>query len=448
MTCYNKVDCIGEMLDSVISQLWDNIELILVNDGSTDGTREIITEYEPKLLKRGYDIVIIDQENSGVCSAAKAGFERVTGKYVCIVDCDDELDPRYVSTLAGWLDEHSEYDIAACDGISYTGKGVYRQFKDFRPVEISDGDPYLVERWMLIDFSAAPWIYMVRTDYFKKCCIVENYYTKTKGSHEPSYIIPLLSYGGIIKYFPLPLYRFNMNDFSHSRQKYSHQIKKHWEEYAGLCKIAIEALPDEIVSIEKKENLLRTVSIANCFRAYYYSLGLLSGSIYPPSNNEILSDLANHNNRSIFAEFMETVNNLFEIDPPIKPERAINNEWLFFEMVRNCLVKPKYRIVGFGASGKLASKHLPLLRGTPLEPTELWDEYDNTDTVKKPEYESLTSNDIAIVFPSVKSDVSREIIGKLVKTNCAIITSNELYAFEGKYQLAFPELTRIGRPKV
>ena len=63
--CYNKVEYIGEMLDSVIAQKWDNIEVILVNDGSTDGTREAIAEYEPKLKTRGYETVIIDQENAG-----------------------------------------------------------------------------------------------------------------------------------------------------------------------------------------------------------------------------------------------------------------------------------------------------------------------------------------------------------------------------------------------
>ena len=54
MPCYNKVDYIAEMFDSIISQEWDNIELILVNDGSTDGTREVIAEYEQRFSARGF----------------------------------------------------------------------------------------------------------------------------------------------------------------------------------------------------------------------------------------------------------------------------------------------------------------------------------------------------------------------------------------------------------
>jgi glycosyltransferase involved in cell wall biosynthesis len=46
MPCYDKVEYIGEMFESILAQKWDNIEVILVNDGSTDGTREVISEYE------------------------------------------------------------------------------------------------------------------------------------------------------------------------------------------------------------------------------------------------------------------------------------------------------------------------------------------------------------------------------------------------------------------
>lgn len=74
--CYNKVNYIGEFFQSVYDQVWDNIELILVNDGSTDGTREIIRQWEPRFVRRGYSVQIIDQENRGVFGAIKAGLER------------------------------------------------------------------------------------------------------------------------------------------------------------------------------------------------------------------------------------------------------------------------------------------------------------------------------------------------------------------------------------
>jgi len=445
MTCYNKVEYIGEMLDSVIEQEWDNIELILVNDGSTDGTREVISEYEPILTKRGFEVVIVDQENSGVCAAAKAGFERITGDYMCSIDCDDELDPKYVSTLAGWLAEHEDYDIAACEGISYTIYGKIKQFNSFTPIEILDGDPFIVERWLLKDFMAAPWIYMVRVEYFRKCRIVETYCTQTKGSHEPSLVIPLLTYRGKLKYFPAPLYRFNVTGVSHSRHKYAYKIKEHNSEYARLCTIAINALPDEVADAGKKRNFINATVIGSAYRAYHEIVALVSCSVYPSSFSGILAAHAYQSASLQYDEFMDVVNTSLSISPAIGRDRTMGIEGVFIEMVRNCLASPKYRIVGCGVSGKIASRFLPIFEGTPLEPTELWDETGNGNSIKKPDYSSLTSSDIAIVFPSSKGDIASNIIGKLAGSGCAIITSSDLYLYESHY-LAFPELKKIGRP--
>jgi len=52
MPCYNKVNDISEMFDSIIAQEWNNIELILVNDGSTDGTRDIIAAFVRQKVER------------------------------------------------------------------------------------------------------------------------------------------------------------------------------------------------------------------------------------------------------------------------------------------------------------------------------------------------------------------------------------------------------------
>ena len=215
--CYNKVNYISNMFDSIIAQEWDNIELILVNDGSTDGTREIIAEYETKFRYRGFEVIIVDQKNSGVCAAAKAGLERITGDFVCMVDADDELDPKYVSTMARWLEEHEEYDYVACEGILYKIVDNTKFFRQFTPMEIVANRTDILVRWLLSGFRTTVWIYMVRLSYFHKCRILETYYTQNKGSHEPGYVIPLLSYGGRLKYFPLPLYHFNKSGIGHSQ---------------------------------------------------------------------------------------------------------------------------------------------------------------------------------------------------------------------------------------
>ncbi len=82
---YNSQQFIGETLESLLRQTLKDIEVIIVNDGSTDGTQDIIDEYASK-----YDIFKpYIQENGGVSSARNFGLEKATGEYVVFLDADD-----------------------------------------------------------------------------------------------------------------------------------------------------------------------------------------------------------------------------------------------------------------------------------------------------------------------------------------------------------------------
>lgn len=446
MPCYNKAQSIGEMFDSIIAQEWDNIELILVNDGSTDGTREVITGYESKFLERGFKVHIIDQKNAGVCAAAKAGLERVTGNLVCMVDADDELVPKYVSIMAEWLMEHEEYDFTACEGQRYTGRGARKQFQPFEPKEIFDDDPYRTERWLLADFNTEPWRYMLRAEYFRKCRIVETYHTQTEGSHEPGYIIPILANGGKLRYFPLPLYCFNIDGESHSRMRWMWQMEKYYNEYLRLSRIAIEALPACMVDSRKSKSLIDTAIISLMFRIYQYFRAVAE---YFPSSSSTISEfctmLAQWNLHKPHAEFVAAVNEAFSISPGITPDRIKGSEYMFYEMVKNCLITPARRIVGCGASRTNNTELFCRLQGTPLEPTDVWNEHDDRASASKIDYSSIAARDIIILGDFDDLEIKKKIILDLEKKGCLIIPREDISKFACRY-LAFPELLKIGRP--
>ena len=82
---YNSEKFIGETLDNMLSQTLKDIEVIIVNDGSTDKTQKIIDEYVSK-----YDIFkSYIQKNAGVSAARNNGLEKATGEYVVFLDADD-----------------------------------------------------------------------------------------------------------------------------------------------------------------------------------------------------------------------------------------------------------------------------------------------------------------------------------------------------------------------
>jgi len=93
---YNAEEYIGATLDSIINQDFNSYEVIVIDDGSTDSSPEIINE---KLVKSIVDYKIIRQENSGVSSARNRGIEEAIGEYLVFIDADDYVTGNHLSEL-------------------------------------------------------------------------------------------------------------------------------------------------------------------------------------------------------------------------------------------------------------------------------------------------------------------------------------------------------------
>ena len=101
---YNIKDYLPRCLDSVLAQTYENLEIIVVDDGSADGTGEIIDDYAKCYPER---IRSIHQKNSGVTNARLAGTEAATGEWVGYVDGDDEIEADMYERL---LNNALKYD--------------------------------------------------------------------------------------------------------------------------------------------------------------------------------------------------------------------------------------------------------------------------------------------------------------------------------------------------
>ena len=100
---YNVEKYLRACLDSVLNQSYKNLEIILVNDGSTDSSRLICEEYK----LRDSRIKLINQKNKGLSSARNVGIKAATGEYLSFVDSDDELRKDYVSYLYSLIKKSS-----------------------------------------------------------------------------------------------------------------------------------------------------------------------------------------------------------------------------------------------------------------------------------------------------------------------------------------------------
>ena len=151
---YNSEKYLEKCLDSLIHQTLYDVEIIIVNDGSTDKSEEIINKY----LKDGR-VIYLKKENGGQASARNLGLSVARGEYISFIDSDDYvnldmLDSLYKASL-------SKYDIVVCDFyLTYTDKDIYSKILK-RPGGEINGSEYLFS-------GAGPSNKIYKTEFLKK----------------------------------------------------------------------------------------------------------------------------------------------------------------------------------------------------------------------------------------------------------------------------------------
>ncbi len=135
---YNSAEFLEKCVSSVICQTLTDIQLILVDDGSTDGSSGLCDA----MAKNDNRIVVIHQENSGASEARNAGLSLAEGEYISFVDSDDSIDCEMLQTLYECVKKH-DADIATCNFRAISGDSVRENvgkmsdgIKNFEPLDM------------------------------------------------------------------------------------------------------------------------------------------------------------------------------------------------------------------------------------------------------------------------------------------------------------------------
>lgn len=120
---YNVEEYLEKCLESIVSQTYSNLEIILVNDGSTDKSESIIQLFLLKDKRVNY----IYQKNAGPSVARNRGMKEATGEFICFIDADDFISQEYIEKLVSKIVEG--YDIVTCG---------YTEISDYGTTDLND----------------------------------------------------------------------------------------------------------------------------------------------------------------------------------------------------------------------------------------------------------------------------------------------------------------------
>jgi glycosyltransferase involved in cell wall biosynthesis len=113
---YNAAPYIAETIESVLAQTFADFEYIVVDDGSSDGTGEIVARYAPR-------VTALRQENAGEGAARNRGFERACGEYIAIVDADDTWQPDKLARQVEAMDANPDAGLCYTDAATIGADG-------------------------------------------------------------------------------------------------------------------------------------------------------------------------------------------------------------------------------------------------------------------------------------------------------------------------------------
>ncbi|WP_252247652.1 glycosyltransferase [Clostridium sp. ZS6] len=135
---YNHEKFINECVDSVLKQTYDNLELIIIDDGSKDGTAEILNKYSDDRMK------VIFQENAGAHNAINRGLELAKGEYLTILNSDDVYMKNRLELIVNYLMENKDISLVSSyiQIIDANSKelGIKKAWKNMEPWKIEDKD--------------------------------------------------------------------------------------------------------------------------------------------------------------------------------------------------------------------------------------------------------------------------------------------------------------------
>lgn len=210
--CYNAHNYINRFMNSILKQTYKNIQVIMINDGSSDDTLEILQSYQ-KHMTEFTEYLILNQENGGAASAINMALKYVKGEYLAWADCDDVLYTDNIRLKVEFLEEHPECGLVNCQAESFVeDQDVVTSTLAIKKEEQEDN---IFERLIFPGVPCYPGVFMIRTNLLFKRIPDRNIVYHREVGQNWQLLLPV-AYDNKCGYINEPLYGYCVRMDSHS----------------------------------------------------------------------------------------------------------------------------------------------------------------------------------------------------------------------------------------
>lgn len=253
--CYNSEAFIDRCIDSILAQTFRDIELILVNDGSTDLTHKRIEARRDDIEAVLSKFVYIRQENQGVGAACSNAFSRASGEYLALLDADDLLLPDSVKRRVEFLEANPDYAVVRSNGY-YVKEGALDEI--VRLFEVNAHHKFnenIFDDIMMGNISMWAGCYMVRMSVLLDIYPDKKIYPSRSGQNLQ--FVMMAAYHRKSGYVDIPLMKYVQREESASHFSGSDALKKELKSLDGYKDIRIHLIKNYVHGDEQGKWLER-----------------------------------------------------------------------------------------------------------------------------------------------------------------------------------------------
>lgn len=253
--CYNVEKTIKKYLQSILNQTYKNLELIFIDDGSTDETEKIIKEYINEFEQNKIKVKYVYQENAGLGGAINTGLKLVTGDFLCWADPDDFFMPESIEKRLNILIEHPEYDVVSSDAYVYQETDLEHPIKKEAERFEHRFEEQQFEYLLKEESHFCAGCHMVRMSTFDKANPKREIYQARRGQNWQM-LLPVY-YIGKRYFLDEPLYGYIVYSDSMSSGDVSEEKELfRWNEHEKIIRNTLKQIPLTEKEKEKYDNLI------------------------------------------------------------------------------------------------------------------------------------------------------------------------------------------------